>query len=97
MADKIVKITFEIDGLEQSVTNIDDAKVALEQLESQAKQTGDAADTAAQDFDKLGDSSKDAGEAGEPEDSDESVTGFLWTVTVVTVHGPTQSAGGTDA
>ena len=65
MADKVVKITFEIDGLEQSVTNIDDAKVALEQLESQAKQTGDAADTAAQDFDKLGDSSKDAGEAGE--------------------------------
>ena len=65
MADKTVKITFEIDGLQQSVTNIDDAKVALEQLESQAKQTGDAADTAAGDFDKLGDASKDAGEAGE--------------------------------
>ena len=65
MADKIVKITFEIDGLEQSVTNIDDAKVALEQLETQAKKTGDAADTAADDFDKLGDASKDAGEAGE--------------------------------
>tara|TARA_R110001632_G_scaffold2798_2_gene12286 strand:- start:809 stop:2599 length:1791 start_codon:yes stop_codon:yes gene_type:complete len=65
MADKTVKITFEIDGLQQSVTNIDDAKVALEQLETQAKQTGDAADTAAGDFDKLGDASKDAGEAGE--------------------------------
>ena len=65
MADKIVKITFEIDGLEQSVTNIDDAKVALQQLETQAKKTGDAADTAADDFDKLGDASKDAGEAGE--------------------------------
>ena len=65
MADKIVKITFEIDGLEQSVTNIDDAKVALQQLESQAKKAGDAADGAADDFDKLGDASKDAGEAGE--------------------------------
>ena len=65
MADKIVKITFEIDGLQQSVTNIDDAKVALQKLESQAQQTGDAADTAAKDFDKLGDASKEAGEAGE--------------------------------
>ena len=65
MADKIVKITFEIDGLETSVSNIDDAKVALQQLESQAKKAGDAADTAADDFDKLGDASKDAGEAGE--------------------------------
>ncbi len=65
MADKIVKITFEIDGLEQSVTNIDDAKVALQQLEAQAKEAGNAADGAADDFDKLGDASKDAGEAGE--------------------------------
>ena len=65
MADKIVKITFEIDGLEQSVTNIDDAKVALQQLETQAKKAGDAADGAADDFDKLGKESKDAGEAGE--------------------------------
>jgi hypothetical protein len=65
MADKIVKITFEIDGLEQSVTNIDDAKAALQQLEAQAKKAGDAADGAADDFDKLGDASKDAGEAGE--------------------------------
>ena len=65
MADKIVKITFEIDGLQQSVTNIDDAKEALAQLESQAKQAGNAADNAADDFDKLGDASKDAGEAGE--------------------------------
>ena len=65
MADKIVKITFEIDGLQQSVTNIDDAKEALAQLETQAKEAGNAADNAADDFDKLGDASKDAGEAGE--------------------------------
>ena len=65
MADKVVKITFEIDGLEQSVTNIDDAKVALQQLETQAKKTEDAAEGAADEFDKLGDASKQAGEAGE--------------------------------
>ena len=65
MADKIVKITFEIDGLSQSVSNIDDAKVALQQLESSAKKAGDAADGAAKDFDKMGDASKEAGEAGE--------------------------------
>ena len=65
MADKIVKITFEIDGLTQSVSNIDDAKVALQQLESSAKKAGDAADGAAKDFDKMGDASKEAGEAGE--------------------------------
>ena len=65
MADKVVKITFEIDGLEQSVTNIDDAKVALQQLETQAKKTEDAAEGAADEFDKLGDASKNAGEAGE--------------------------------
>jgi len=65
MADKTVKITFEIDGLQQSVTNIDDAKVALQQLETQAKKTEDAAEGAADEFDKLGDASKQAGEAGE--------------------------------
>ena len=65
MADKVVKITFEIDGLEQSVSNIDDAKVALAQLENQAKQTEKAAEGAADEFEKLGDASKDAGEAGE--------------------------------
>ena len=50
MADKTVKITFEIDGLQQSVTNIDDAKVALQQLETQAKKTEDAAEGAADEF-----------------------------------------------
>jgi hypothetical protein len=65
MADKVVKITFEIDGLEQSVTNIDDAKVALQQLETQAKKTETAAEGAADGFDDLGEASKNAGEAGE--------------------------------
>jgi|TARA_R110002124_G_scaffold193913_4_gene361088 hypothetical protein len=65
MADKIVKITFEIDGLEQSVSNIDDAKVALQQLESQAKETESAAAGAADEFKDLGNAAKDAGEGGE--------------------------------
>jgi len=65
MADKVVKITFEIDGLEQSVTNIDDAKAALQQLETQAKKTEDAAEKAADGFDELGDASKKAAEGGE--------------------------------
>ena len=65
MADKVVKITFEIDGLEQSVTNIDDAKAALQKLETQAKKTETAAEGAADEFEKLGEASKQAGEAGE--------------------------------
>ena len=65
MADKVVKITFEIDGLEQSVTNIDDAKVALQQLETQAEKTEAAAEGAADGFKELGDESKQAGEAGQ--------------------------------
>lgn len=65
MADKVVKITFEIDGLEQSVTNIDDAKVALQQLETQAEKTEAAAEGAADGFKELGEESKQAGEAGE--------------------------------
>ena len=65
MADKTVKITFEIDGLEQSVTNIDDAKVALKQLETQAEKTEAAAEGAAEGFDKLGNEAKAAGEGGE--------------------------------
>ena len=65
MADKTVKITFEIDGLQQSVTNIDDAKVALKELETQAKAAETAAEGAADEFEKLGKEAKTAGEGGE--------------------------------
>ena len=65
MADKTVKITFEIDGLQQSVTNIDDAKVALKQLESQAKAAETAAEGAADGFKDLGKEAASAGEGGE--------------------------------
>ena len=65
MADKTVKITFEIDGLQQSVTNIDDAKVALKELETQAEKTEQAAAGAADEFKDLGKEAKNAGEGGE--------------------------------
>jgi len=65
MADKVVKITFEIDGLEQSVSNIDEAKVALQQLETQAEKTEAAAEGAADGFQELGDASKESAEAGQ--------------------------------
>ena len=65
MVDKTVKITFEIDGLQQSVTNIDDAKVALKQLETQAKAAETAAEGAATEFKDLGKEAKTAGEGGE--------------------------------
>ena len=65
MADKTVKITFEIDGLQQSVTNIDDAKVALKELETQAEKTEQAAAGAADEFKDLGNEAKNAGEGGE--------------------------------
>ena len=58
MADKTVKITFEIDGLKESVSNIDDAKAALQQLETQAEKTETAAEGAADGFKELGDESK---------------------------------------
>ena len=65
MADKIVKITFEIDGLTQSVSNIDDAKAAMLQLEKQVQDVGDAADETAKEIKKVGAEGKDAGEATE--------------------------------
>ena len=65
MADKTVKIIFEIDGLQESVTNIDDAKAALNRLEKQADKTEEAAEKAADGMKKIGTESKEAGEAGE--------------------------------
>ena len=58
MAEQNVKITFEIDGLEQSVTSIDDAKQALASLEAQAKESEKA-------IEDTGKEAQKAGEAGE--------------------------------
>lgn len=65
MAESNVKITFEIDGLEQSVSSIDEAKQALAGLESQAKKSEKTLDDAADAAKDFGDKSVEAGEAGE--------------------------------
>jgi len=66
MADnKTVKITFEIDGLEQSVTSIDDAKVALKKLEDQAKKAEKSVERTGNEIQSMGDKAKESGEAGE--------------------------------
>jgi hypothetical protein len=66
MADnKTVKITFEIDGLEQSVSSIDDAKAALKKLETQSTKTEKSIEGASDELKNMGDSAKDAGEAGQ--------------------------------
>jgi len=86
MADKIVKITFEIDGLQQSVTNIDDAKSAMAQLEKQVQDVGDAADDAAKEIKKVGQEGQDAGEAteGAMKVADEATGGLATRVKEVT-------------
>ena len=63
--NKTVKITFEVDGIEKTVSSIDDAKAALKGLETQAKNTEKAAENAADELSDMGDKAKDTGEAGE--------------------------------
>ena len=66
MADnKIVKITFEIDGITESVSSIDDAKNALTQLEGQAKKSERAIEDTGKEIKQMGSNATDAGEAGE--------------------------------
>lgn len=65
MAESNVKITFEIDGLEQSVSSIDEAKLALSGLESQAKQSEAAIEKTGEEIKKVGKETQKAGEAGE--------------------------------
>ena len=66
MADnKTVKITFEIDGLEQSVSSIDDAKDALKKLEDQAKKAEKSVEKTGKEIKDMGNSAKESGEAGE--------------------------------
>ena len=66
MADnKTVKITFEIDGLEQSVSSIDDAKAALKGLEQQAKDAEKSVEDTGKEIKNMGSSAQQAGEAGE--------------------------------
>ena len=63
--NKTVKITFEVDGIEKTVSSIDDAKVALKGLETQAKNTEKAAENAADELSEMGSTAEDSGKAGE--------------------------------
>ena len=65
MSETNVKITFEIDGLEQSVTSIDDAKQALASLEKQAKSSEKAIENTGKAIEDTGKEAQKAGEAGE--------------------------------
>ena len=65
MADKVVKITFEIDGLQQSFGSIEEAKSALTNLDKEAKKAEKSLEDAGDAAKDLGDKAKESGEAGE--------------------------------
>jgi hypothetical protein len=65
MADQKVKITFEIDGLKESVTSIDDAKSALKNLETQAKKSEAAVEDTSKELKNMGKNSEEAGKNAE--------------------------------
>jgi len=65
MAEEKVKITFEIDGIQQSVSSVDELQSALKGVDTQAKKTEASLDDAADSAKDLGTESKKAGEDGE--------------------------------
>ena len=65
MAEEKVKITFEIDGIQQSVSSVDELQTALKGVDTQAKKTEASLDDAADSAKDLGKESKKAGEDGE--------------------------------
>jgi hypothetical protein len=64
MAEK-VKITFEIDGIQQSVSSVDELQEALKGVDTQAQKTETSLEDAASAAKDLGNESKDAGKEGE--------------------------------
>ena len=65
MAEEKVKITFEIDGIQQSVSSVDELQTALKGVDTQAQKTETSLDEAASAAKDLGKESKDAGKEGE--------------------------------
>ena len=65
MAEEKVKITFEIDGIQQSVSSVDELQTALKGVDTQAQKTETSLDEAATAAKDLGKESKDAGKEGE--------------------------------
>ena len=65
MAEEKVKITFEIDGIQQSVSSVDELQTALKGVDTQAQKTESALDEAASAAKDLGKESQEAGKSGE--------------------------------
>ena len=65
MAEEKVKITFEIDGIQQSVSSVDELQAALKGVDTQAQKTESSLDEAAEAAKDLGKESKEAGKEGE--------------------------------
>ena len=65
MAEEKVKITFEIDGIQQSVSSVDELQAALKGVDTQVQKTESALDEAASAAKDLGKESKEAGKEGE--------------------------------
>ena len=65
MAEEKVKITFEIDGIQQSVSSVDELQAALKGVDTQAQKTESALDEAASAAKDLGKEAAEAGDTGE--------------------------------
>ena len=65
MAEEKVKITFEIDGIQQSVSSVDELQTALKGVDTQAQKTEASLDEAADAAKDLGKESQEAGKSGE--------------------------------
>jgi hypothetical protein len=66
MADnKVVKITFEIDGIKQSVGSVEELQTALKGVEAQAEKTAASASQVGKEISDAGKEMTTAGEAGE--------------------------------
>jgi len=65
MADKIVKITFEIDGLEKSVSSVSELETALKDVDQQSAKTEKSVNKVADAAEDVGKKSEEAGKNAE--------------------------------
>ena len=65
MAEQKVKIVFEIDGIQQSVSSVDELQSALKGVDTQAKKTEKTLETTAEAAKELGKEAEAVGDSGE--------------------------------
>lgn len=65
MAEQKVKIVFEIDGIQQSVSSVDELQSALKGVDTQAKKTEKTLETTAEAAKDVGKAGEEAGKSGE--------------------------------